>query len=75
MGGAFNAVCVQGDALGPTMYYGQGAGMMPTATAVLADVLEVARVTRAAAMRGRTPLGIPSARASPRAHPARSATS
>lgn len=41
--GAFNAVCVHGAALGRTMYYGQGAGMMPTATAVVADVLDVAR--------------------------------
>jgi homoserine dehydrogenase len=41
--GAFNAVCVQGDALGRSMYYGLGAGMMPTATAVVADVLDIAR--------------------------------
>lgn len=41
--GAFNAVCVHGAALGRTMYYGQGAGMMPTATAVVADILDVAR--------------------------------
>lgn len=43
VGGAFNAVCLHGDALGRTMYYGQGAGMMPTATAVVADILDVAR--------------------------------
>jgi len=41
--GAMNAVCLHGDALGPSMYYGAGAGMMPTATAVLGDVLDVAR--------------------------------
>lgn len=41
--GAFNAVCVQGDALGRSMYYGLGAGMMPTATAVVADILDLAR--------------------------------
>lgn len=42
--GAFNAICLQGRALGTSLYYGQGAGMMPTATAVVADVLEAARV-------------------------------
>jgi homoserine dehydrogenase len=41
--GAFNAVCLHGEAMGRSMYYGQGAGMMPTATAVVADVLDVAR--------------------------------
>ena len=40
--GAFNAVHVQGDALGPTMYVGEGAGMLPTATSVVGDILEVA---------------------------------
>jgi homoserine dehydrogenase len=41
--GAYNAVCVHSRALEKTMYYGQGAGMMPTAAAVIADVLDVAR--------------------------------
>ncbi len=41
--GPFNAVCVQGRALGPSVYYGQGAGSMPTATAVVADLMEAAR--------------------------------
>ncbi len=41
--GAMNAVCLHGDALGRSMYYGAGAGMMPTATAVVADVLDIAR--------------------------------
>lgn len=41
--GAMNAVCLHGDALGRSMYYGAGAGMMPTATAVVADVLDLAR--------------------------------
>jgi homoserine dehydrogenase len=40
--GASNAVHVQGDALGPTLYVGEGAGMLPTATSVLADILDVA---------------------------------
>lgn len=40
--GAFNAISVFGDAVGQTMYYGRGAGMMPTASAVVADLIEVA---------------------------------
>ncbi|HED40623.1 MAG TPA: ACT domain-containing protein, partial [Chromatiales bacterium] len=38
-----NAVLVQGDAVGPTLYYGAGAGSEPTASAVVADVIDVAR--------------------------------
>ena len=41
--GANNAIAVQGEALGASMYFGLGAGMMPTATAVVADLMEVAR--------------------------------
>lgn len=41
--GPYNAVFIDGESLGPTMYLGQGAGMMPTATAVLADIIEIAR--------------------------------
>ena len=40
--GAYNAVHVVGDAVGDTLYYGQGAGQMPTASAVLADVIDMA---------------------------------
>ena len=43
VGGNFNAIFVHGAALGPTMYYGQGAGAMPTATAVIADLVAAAR--------------------------------
>jgi homoserine dehydrogenase len=39
----FNAVLIEGEALGDVMFYGRGAGSMPTATAVLADVAEAAR--------------------------------
>ena len=42
--GVMNAVLVKGDAVGPTLYYGAGAGALPTASAVVADVLDVARV-------------------------------
>lgn len=38
--GAYNAVRVEGDLVGDTLYYGQGAGAKPTASAVLADVIE-----------------------------------
>ncbi|MBN2375262.1 MAG: homoserine dehydrogenase [Sedimentisphaerales bacterium] len=41
--GPFNAVSVFGDAVGHTFYYGRGAGMMPTASAVVADMIEVAQ--------------------------------
>ena len=40
---AFNAVCVVGDAVGPTLFYGRGAGGMPTASAVVADIVEAGR--------------------------------
>jgi homoserine dehydrogenase len=43
VGGNFNAIFVLGAALGPTMYYGQGAGALPTATAVIADLIAAAR--------------------------------
>ncbi len=41
--GVMNAVLVKGDAVGPTLYYGAGAGSLPTASAVVADVIDVAR--------------------------------
>lgn len=40
---AFNAIYVQGDAVGDAMFYGRGAGALPTASAVLGDLMEVAR--------------------------------
>ncbi|HWT53791.1 MAG TPA: homoserine dehydrogenase [Rhodocyclaceae bacterium] len=42
--GAMNAVLVQGDAVGATLHYGKGAGAEPTASAVVADLVDVARV-------------------------------
>jgi len=42
--GAMNAVVVKGDAVGPTLYYGAGAGAEPTASAVVADLIDVARL-------------------------------
>ncbi len=41
--GVMNAVMVKGDAVGPTLYYGAGAGAGPTASAVVADLIDVAR--------------------------------
>ena len=41
--GAYNAVLVESRALGRSLYYGRGAGMMPTAVAVVSDILELAR--------------------------------
>jgi homoserine dehydrogenase len=41
--GVMNAVLVHGDAVGPTLYYGAGAGSEPTASAVVADVVDVVR--------------------------------
>ena len=42
--GAMNAVVVQGDAVGTTLYYGKGAGSEPTASAVIADLVDIARM-------------------------------
>ncbi|MDO9141190.1 MAG: homoserine dehydrogenase, partial [Methylobacter sp.] len=41
--GVMNAVLVKGDAVGPTLYYGAGAGAEPTASSVVADVIDVVR--------------------------------
>ncbi|MBK1720656.1 homoserine dehydrogenase [Thiocystis violacea] len=41
--GVMNAVLVKGDAVGPTLYYGAGAGSLPTASAVVADIVDVVR--------------------------------
>jgi homoserine dehydrogenase len=42
--GAMNAIVVQGDAVGSTLYYGKGAGAEPTASAVVADLVDVTRL-------------------------------
>jgi homoserine dehydrogenase len=42
--GAMNAVLVQGDAVGSTLYYGKGAGSEPTASAVIADLMDITRL-------------------------------
>ena len=45
--GVMNAILVKGDAVGPTMYYGAGAGSLPTASAVVADLVDVTRLITA----------------------------
>ena len=46
--GVMNAVLVQADAVGPTLYYGAGAGAEPTGSSVVADIMDVVRVATAA---------------------------
>ncbi|HBX43094.1 MAG TPA: homoserine dehydrogenase [Deltaproteobacteria bacterium] len=46
VGGSFNAIYVKGDFVGSSLYYGQGAGKLPTASAVVSDVIEIARNIR-----------------------------
>ncbi|OGL42030.1 MAG: homoserine dehydrogenase [Candidatus Schekmanbacteria bacterium RIFCSPHIGHO2_02_FULL_38_11] len=43
VGGVFNAIRVTGDAVGETIFYGRGAGELPTASAVVADIVEISR--------------------------------
>jgi homoserine dehydrogenase len=45
--GVMNAILVKGDAVGPTLYYGAGAGALPTASAVVADLVDVTRLITA----------------------------
>ena len=57
--GVFNAVYVEGDAVGPTLYYGKGAGDMPTGSAVVSDIVDIARNIRAGAVNRIQGLGAP----------------
>ncbi|MBN2466623.1 MAG: homoserine dehydrogenase [Deltaproteobacteria bacterium] len=41
--GVYNAAFICGDAVGPTMFYGRGAGMMPTGSAVVSDIIHICR--------------------------------
>lgn len=59
VGGAFNAMYIHGEALGWTMYSGLGAGELPTATAVMADILEIARHRAAGGSARGHALGLP----------------
>lgn len=55
--GAFNAIRLTGDFVGPVMLYGRGAGMDPTASAVVGDVMEISRNLLAGIGRRTAPLG------------------
>lgn len=50
--GVFNGIVVRGDATGETMFYGKGAGKLPTATAVISDIIEVGKVISTGAFVG-----------------------
>ncbi len=41
--GTYNAIFIDGDAVGPCMFYGKGAGMMPAASAVVSDIIDISR--------------------------------
>ncbi len=55
--GVMNAIVVKGDAVGSTLYYGPGAGSEPTASGVIADIVDIARQINAQALRGVPALG------------------
>ena len=54
--GVFNAIYIKGDAVGPTLFYGQGAGRMPTGSAVVSDLVELGRNVLVRASGRRVPL-------------------
>ena len=54
--GVFNAIYIKGDAVGPTLFYGQGAGQMPTGSAVVSDLVELGRNVLIRASGHRVPL-------------------
>ena len=54
--GVFNAIYIKGDAIGPTLFYGQGAGQMPTGSAVISDLVELGRNLLVQAAGRRVPL-------------------
>lgn len=56
VGGVFNAIYIKGDAVGPTLFYGQGAGQMPTGSAVVSDLVELGRNILVKASGRRVPL-------------------
>jgi homoserine dehydrogenase len=54
--GVFNAIYIKGDAVGPALFYGQGAGQMPTGSAVVSDLVELGRNVLTQASGRRVPL-------------------
>ena len=69
--GPYNAIRVVGDAVGDTLFYGRGAGMMPTASAVVGDLIDVVIGRGALAARARSTCG-PRRGFHPGSHPLRS---
>lgn len=57
--GVMNAVMVEGDAVGSTMYYGPGAGAEPTASSIISDIVEIARQKNIKASERSPYLGVP----------------
>jgi homoserine dehydrogenase len=57
VGGVFNALFVKGDATGPVLLYGRGAGALPTGSAVVSDLVDIARNLLAGARHRTPPLG------------------
>jgi len=55
----FNAVYVEGDAVGSALYYGKGAGEMPTGSAVVSDIVDIARNIKTGAVNRIHGLGTP----------------
>ncbi|MEF9427381.1 MAG: homoserine dehydrogenase [Candidatus Mariimomonas ferrooxydans] len=57
--GVFNAVYVEGDAIGSALYYGKGAGKMPTGSAVVSDIVDIARNIKTGAVNRIQGMGMP----------------
>lgn len=57
--GVFNAVYVEGDAIGSALYYGKGAGEMPTGSAVVSDIVDIARNIKTGAVNRIQGMGMP----------------
>jgi homoserine dehydrogenase len=57
VGHVYNAIYITGDHVGPVMFYGKGAGMMPTGSAVVSDLVDIVRSTTAGCGRRMPPLG------------------
>lgn len=63
--GAYNGIYLKGNAVGSVLLYGMGAGMMPTASAVVADLMDIARNISTGAVRRVPPLSCPEEEARP----------
>jgi homoserine dehydrogenase len=66
VGGVFNALFVEGDTTGPVLLYGRGAGAMPTGSAIVSDIVDIARNLLAGAAHRTPPLGYQMSAVTPR---------